>query len=306
MNIRKDHRDMSSEEKKTFIDAVLELKQGGNPRTGRNYNSYVHWHHQAMRFAHQGPSFLPWHREFLRLFEADLQDVSNDPSLTLPYWNWVEDNLPDSAFWNSDFMGGNGRSTDGVVETGAFAHANGWVLPMDGPELKREFAVNTPSLPSQQDVDDCMALSNYDVAPWTRQSDVSDSFRCRLEGWGPNPPHLHNQVHVWVGGSMLEMTSPNDPVFFLHHCNIDRIWAMWQDTDPNHGFSPTLPVTGRPSHSLNESLAIFANGSTNASVLDYRSLSYIYDTSSSAIVPFAELEKSEMKVPGIERSPYLY
>jgi tyrosinase len=34
-------------------------------------------------------------------------------------------------------------------------------------------------------------------------------------------------VHVWIGGDMSPSTSPNDPVFYLNHCNIDRIWEKW-------------------------------------------------------------------------------
>lgn len=39
---------------------------------------------------------------------------------------------------------------------------------------------------------------------------------------------LHNRVHLYIGGNMAPMTSPNDPVFFLHHCFIDKVWADWQ------------------------------------------------------------------------------
>ena len=39
---------------------------------------------------------------------------------------------------------------------------------------------------------------------------------------------IHNLVHHWVGGNMLRMTSPNDPVFFMHHDAIDRMWSIWQ------------------------------------------------------------------------------
>lgn len=38
---------------------------------------------------------------------------------------------------------------------------------------------------------------------------------------------MHNRVHVWVGGEMAPGSSPNDPVFWLNHCNIDRIWEGW-------------------------------------------------------------------------------
>ena len=37
---------------------------------------------------------------------------------------------------------------------------------------------------------------------------------------------------------MMTSASPNDPVFFLHHCNIDRIWAAWQARYPNAAYVP--------------------------------------------------------------------
>jgi Common central domain of tyrosinase len=52
---------------------------------------------------------------------------------------------------------------------------------------------------------------------------------------------LHNRVHVWVGGDMEPPTSPNDPVFYLNHCNVDRVWASWQQHHPSAGY---LPATG--------------------------------------------------------------
>src|SRR5262249_21453997 len=43
------------------------------------------------------------------------------------------------------------------------------------------------------------------------------------------PSPFHNTVHMWVGGTMQDpMVSPKDPIFWLHHANIDRIWAQWQ------------------------------------------------------------------------------
>ena len=74
-----------------------------------------------------------------------------------------------------------------------------------------------------------------------------DTFRNVLEGWWRGP-RLHNVVHVWVGGSMGPGTSPNDPVFFLHHCNIDRLWSDWQAAYPETLYAPQ---TGGPAgHNL--------------------------------------------------------
>ena len=43
---------------------------------------------------------------------------------------------------------------------------------------------------------------------------------------------VHNAVHRAVGGDMATAASPTDPVFFLHHANIDQIWAEWQKAHP--------------------------------------------------------------------------
>ena len=79
----------------------------------------------------------------------------------------------------------------------------------------------------------------------------------------------HGGVHVAVGGADLlpspaavnptfvprgQMSavplSPNDPVFFLHHCNVDRLWAywqLWQRPNPstiNTQYSTLIPIPG--------------------------------------------------------------
>jgi tyrosinase len=45
--------------------------------------------------------------------------------------------------------------------------------------------------------------------------------------------NAHNNVHNNIGGWMPTASSPRDPIFFMHHCNIDRIWAVWNLQNPN-------------------------------------------------------------------------
>ena len=71
-----------------------------------------------------------------------------------------------------------------------------------------------------------------------------DSTTGQLEG-GP-----HNGVHGTIGGIMGTYLSPLDPIFWLHHCNIDRLWASWAVL---HGNAvPSQPLWG--SHNLGDVL----------------------------------------------------
>ena len=56
----------------------------------------------------------------------------------------------------------------------------------------------------------------------TSMSDF-DSFQDTIE-------NVHNSVHIAVGGDMRKASSPTDPIFWLHHANIDRIWLNWQNS----------------------------------------------------------------------------
>ncbi len=278
MFCRKNQSTLTSTEKARFVAAVLALKANGR------YDQYVQDHMNFMRGAHSGPAFFPWHREFLRRFELDLQAI--DSAVTLPYWDWTVDNSPTSSIWDPGFMGGNGRPTDGQVMTGAFAFSGGnWPLNFEGGlafgYLRRRFGVSAsaPTLPTATDVTNALVITPYDVSPYNDGSSTG-GFRNRLEGWYSGP-QLHNRVHVWVGGSMTPGSSPNDPVFFLHHCFVDKLWADWQRLHPAEGYLPISPIAGKPGHSLNENMEPWAGRGQNvtpASVLDHHALGYAYDT----------------------------
>lgn len=39
----------------------------------------------------------------------------------------------------------------------------------------------------------------------------------------------HSRPHLFIGGAMNSFASPDDPIFWLHHTMVDKVWAMWQD-----------------------------------------------------------------------------
>jgi tyrosinase len=162
-----------------------------------------------------------------------------------------------------------------------------------------------PDLPSPGDVAFVMRRPRYDVAPYDGGSDPNRSFRNALEGfwrqagplrlaagsqsmvcgpdgvmWATAGETMHNGVHAWVGGllgvgpngprlgTMFLPTSPNDPVFFLHHANVDRLWAQWQDVRGPSSFEPSSH--GGPMHP--------PFTATPDDVADVRAIGYRYDT----------------------------
>ncbi len=268
------------------------------------YDLFVAWHHLAMftftppsegdrNAAHRGPVFLPWHRFMLILLELQLQRVLGDQDFGIPYWDWAADGeLSESQqaaapIWSAAYMGGQGDP----VATGHFAFdaadPTSWRVQVEADfqgqlratnrGLRRAFGQFVPTLPQASQVEDALTLTAYDAPPWDT---TSAEFRNRVEGWQPidTAPGLHNRVHVWVGGDMLPSSSPNDPVFYLNHCNEDRIWAAWQ-AEPG---TPYLPDQTEPADLLGHRIddlmyALLSDPVTPRQMLDVVDF-YTYDT----------------------------
>ncbi len=244
------------------------------------YDDFVWAHHQVMmlgpndpsgpNLAHRGPAFGPWHRELLKLYEQELQNAVGDPNLALPYWDWTQDqSVADPGFpFTADFLGGDGAGNpNDKVTTGDFSQAAGWTLNCDEEGfgyLRRHFGGDGPGLPTPTSIRDALNITPYDSSPWNWSSPTAGSFRNTLEGW-VGPRQIHNAVHRWVDGSMQPGTSPNDPVFFLHHCNIDRLWAVWEQKHP--GVAPYLPDSATPAANgltrLTEKMSTFGRSSAD-------------------------------------------
>jgi tyrosinase len=196
MALRKNQRNLTDWEKNQFTDALLRLKaEQISPKPPdppyNTYDRYVKWHFDSYDASHKGPGFFAWHREFLRRFELELQRITNNPFLGLPYWDWSVDRYPDSSIWESGFMGGNGRDSDGKVMDGPFAYDAGrWTLNIrssDEPTsyLRRQFEKDTdvPSLPTEDDVQAALRATPFDVDHWNEYS--ASGFRNMAEGFIP-------------------------------------------------------------------------------------------------------------------------
>jgi tyrosinase len=144
---------------------------------------------QSIHHMHHTLRFLPWHRVFLVRLERAMQAIH--PDVSIPYWDWT--NPAEQSFppWLAPVL-------PTVVTPSRTITVNR--SPGSSADLAT-IASNTPNALSQT---------------------TFNSFTSTLEA-------IHDSVHVWVGGSMGSIpTAPADPVFWMHHANIDRLWAVWQ------------------------------------------------------------------------------
>jgi tyrosinase len=250
---RKNAATLSSAERAEFVATLLRMKtlpSQFEPALSA-YDYFVDLHVRAFAGpsgAHMAPGFLPWHREFLRRFEAEMRRASGNLRLTLPYWDWT-DSSSVAAIFSDDFLGGNGDATQSwFVTSGPFRKGN-WPMaanydntddefddqidadtPLLRDGLQRRFNQNyNVPLPNALQVASLLEVARrYDAAPYDMFADPRQSMRNYLEGSWPSGSAMHTAVHVWVGAQMQTASSPNDPVFFLHHANIDRLWSLWQ------------------------------------------------------------------------------
>lgn len=212
---RRSWDDLSCEEQDAFLLNIRRLKGNGV------YDEFVRIHIENEAAAHGTPEFLPWHRWFIYQFELALRSVADPPyrCMSLPYWDWELDAGNEgmsSVFSMESFSSFEGTNRNGRCR---FQINRGRGI---GSCLRRRFNFDFPFWGEGRIVALIRGYSQYgDDFPNDRYR--INGFRVALEG-GP-----HAATHNFIGGSMVNQNAPNDPLFWLHHANVDRIWSLWQD-----------------------------------------------------------------------------
>jgi Common central domain of tyrosinase len=207
---RRPWRILSCGEQADFMEALEAMKDAGA------YDDFVMTHEWMNADAHGVAEFLPWHRWFIHEFESALREYGNDPCITLPYWDWEQDSgneFGSAVFQPQTF----GSLTDRNDETGDC------LWPTVEGECLRRFMDDNFGFWSIRRVLGMVATFEQYTDDWENASNRVNGFRAALEGGA------HATPHNLVGGSMTSMSAPDDPLFYLHHANVDRIWAIWQD-----------------------------------------------------------------------------
>jgi tyrosinase len=167
---------------------------------------------------HQGWWFLPWHRMYLRQFEKIICQLIDQPQWRLPYWDYTSGTLemPEeflnpankkNPLWAQ--RDSSGVSTDDV---GPDAQHPIWVADAFASANSIDFGSTSITTPENH------AQGGHNGA---------------LE-------RMHNLVHGDVGGTMADpRTAAADPIFWLHHANIDRLNNAWVAAGAGRAMPPS-------------------------------------------------------------------
>ena len=161
--------------------------------------------------------FLPWHRLYLLFFERTIRRLSNQPTFALPFWDYsassaVGNSYPARALplifrsptTNNALFAANrnpGINTGQQLPSSATSHTNAFTFTnFTGP------TGSSASFGSQM-----VPTPNHGAVPHGRLESTP-----------------HDSVHGSIGGLMGAFsTAARDPIFWLHHANIDRLWNLW-------------------------------------------------------------------------------
>jgi tyrosinase len=224
---------------------------------------------------HNSWFFLPWHRWYLWYFEeivgATIVKLGGPANWALPYWNYSDSSNPDAR-----------RIPQAFVDT---------AMPDGSPNAlfvsERDFGNDGAAVGDDADVDlTCLEEPNYIADEAGGSPGFGGPETAFNHGGGPfgaleGTPHgsMHVAVNGWLGGFN---TAGLDPLFWLHHCNIDRLWVVWRNRDASH-IDPT------ESSWLNLSFDFHSGGGKAISrkvgdAVDTNAIGYDYEDTSDPLV----------------------
>jgi tyrosinase len=248
---------------------------------------------------HQSWFFLPWHRGYLLALEAHIRAevvaLGGPSDWALPYWNYFgpanESAIP-PAFTQADLPDG---SANPLFVTARYGPDDDGTIFIPTPAVIEEHPED-PNFSPGPVTDEC--LTN-DVYTGTDNNTPPPGFGGPETGFwhggdtsGNIENNPHNLVHVYVGGAAPDgvtyglMSDPGiaalDPIFYLHHANVDRMWAIWNQNPANT--NPTDPkwLGGPTAIGDREFVMPMPDGSSwvyaPKDVIDLGQLDYTYDS----------------------------
>jgi len=229
---------------------------GTRPVSGSQWGGYC---------THGSVLFPTWHRPYVALYEQVLQQHALDiaktyqdqqhwtsvaQNLRAPYWDWATNSVPPPEVVS--------------LTTVNITTPDGKMTSVENPLIKYTFNPIDPSFPSPYKswkttirhpdnpnsptaTTDVQGLKD-DLT--SIQQDVTSSIYrllSRVHTWPAFSNHtsgdggsasnsleaIHDEIHGIIGGQMGNPAVAGfDPIFFLHHCNVDRLLSLWSALNP--------------------------------------------------------------------------
>jgi len=175
---------------------------------------------QCPHFNQTSANFIIWHRAYLYYFERILREASGDPTLTLPYW---------------DYQAADGRQFPFPFQLAFLDEAETFPNPLFDAQREAAFMGGLYTL-SDGAVDASAAMDTPTFFGATEEEGFAGADLDDLATTiGLIEARPHGLIHTAVGGSIgntqgamsIIQTAAFDPVFWVHHANIDRLWTHW-------------------------------------------------------------------------------
>lgn len=156
--------------------------------------------------------FLPWHRGYVHMYEQAVRNLTGQTDFAMPYWDWSGHPDFPAAFGDEVF---DGQPNPLFVPGRAMRTGDRVPTSVSGPAV----LASIMSQPTLEEFGSTRAMGQDSSDPaWISRRGVQGELES-------NP---HNNIHCMIDGPfMCEAISPQDPIFQMHHCNIDRLWDAW-------------------------------------------------------------------------------
>ncbi|KAI0082073.1 Di-copper centre-containing protein [Panus rudis PR-1116 ss-1] len=221
------------------------------------YDDFVYMHMDLNTHIHFTGLFLPWHRWYIQVYETALREKCGFKGAS-PYWDWSKDAADvehASIFRDPDSESGLGGfgdpSLDYTVTNGAFFD---FMVAYPSPHILRRNFTLQPYLP----------FAGVPIFPEPEKTantsftksevhKMVNGFVGDFQGFQKYfeaPEGAHGAVHFIVGGDLAGTCpansvncipgptfSANEPMFWLHHAMVDKVWFEWQRAHPSNFWS---------------------------------------------------------------------
>ncbi|GAD57499.1 tyrosinase family protein [Limimaricola cinnabarinus] len=252
--------------------AELEDPEVANVDQARFWNQCPH-------FGQNSANFLPWHRAYLMYFERILREAAGDPTLAIPYWDYHDPAQ---------------RTFPGIFAPESFGQApNEIPNPLFHPSRDLGFAFGVFQL-TEPAVDISQPMNTAEFFSLVGNEGFAGGIADDAGGTqGLLEAGVHNLLHFAVGGVVGDATGAMgsvptaafDPIFWVHHATIDRLWTEWMcGAGRNWGALPDFDwFDATPWEFHDETGAV--QTPSRRSMMDHRDLGYVYDTDNPACMP---------------------